>query len=229
LQPTPLFHELDTYVADTGTGFLTLDTLADLHSGQENDRTVARQFIGLFRGLALRRECTILLLAHPSLTGMSSGSGLSGSTAWNNSVRSRLYFERIVEEKQEPDPDLRRLSNKKANYGRTGGDLLVRWSDGMFVPEGGGGGSVLDAMASSAKARRVFLELLDQYTIEGRNVNARAGMNYAPSAFAKDPRNERVSRAAFVQAMGDLFRSGAIRNESYGPPSRGTTRIVRAS
>jgi RecA-family ATPase/5S rRNA maturation endonuclease (ribonuclease M5) len=228
LQPTALFHELDAYVKESGASLLILDTLADLHSGQENDRTVARQFIGLLRGLALRHDCTILLLAHPSLTGMSSGSGLSGSTAWNNSVRSRLYFERVIEDGMEADPDLRRISTKKANYGRTGNETILRWKDGMFHLEDAGNGG-LDAMASTSKARRVFLDLLDKTQSEGRNVNANGGPNYAPSVFAKDPRNERVTRAAFQSAMNDLFANGQIEVETFGPPSRQTTRIVRAS
>lgn len=225
LKPTPLFHELDAYVKESGAKLLILDTLADLHSGQENDRTVARQFIGLLRGLALRHECTILLLAHPSLTGMSSGSGLSGSTAWNNSVRSRLYFERVIEDGTEADPDVRRLSTKKANYGRTGNETLLRWIDGMFVVDNEGGN--LNSMASTPKARRVFLELLEKAEMEGRNVNANSGPNYAPAVFAKDTRSERVSKAAFQAAMTDLFTIGEIATETFGPPSRPSTRIVR--
>ena len=65
-----------------------------LFPANENDRAKARAFIGMLRGLALRRNCAVLVLAHPSLTGLSSGSGTSGITAWSNSVRSRLYLER---------------------------------------------------------------------------------------------------------------------------------------
>jgi hypothetical protein len=35
-----------------------------------------------------------VLIAHPSLTGMNTGSGLFGSTDWHNGPRARLYFER---------------------------------------------------------------------------------------------------------------------------------------
>ena len=224
LQTTPLLSELDQTIADHGANLLVLDTLADFHSGQENDRAVARQFIGILRGLALRHECTVLLLAHPSLTGISSGSGLSGSTAWSNSVRSRLYIERVTEDGYEPDPDQRKLSTKKANYGKTGQEIFVRWQNGAFVPEADK--SFLDHSAASMKACRVFLELLRAYEAEGRNVNANGGANYAPSVFAKDKRCERVSRKAFGDAMADLFANGSITQESFGPPSKRTKRIV---
>ena len=129
---------------------MILDTLADLHSGQENDRTVARQFIGLLRGLAIRYDTTVVLLAHPSLTGMSTGSGLSGSTAWNASVRSRLYLERVEDGTDEPNANRRRLVVKKANYGPVGSEISLTWQDGVFVadePE-----TMLDRTAASSKA-----------------------------------------------------------------------------
>lgn len=226
LQTTPLLAELDHTLGDYGAKLLVLDTLADFHSGQENDRATARQFIGILRGLALRHECTILLLAHPSLTGISSGSGLSGSTAWSNSVRSRLYIERVTDDGYEQDADLRKLSTKKSNYGKTGNEILMRWTNGAFVPEADG--SPLDHNAASLKSCRVFMNLLRAYTDEGRNVNSNSGTNYAPTVFAKDKRAERISKRAFAEAMSDLFANGSIKIEAYGPPSRGTTRIVEA-
>jgi hypothetical protein len=41
----------------------------------------------LLKRLARKHDCAILLLAHPSLTGLNTGSGMSGSTGWNNAVR----------------------------------------------------------------------------------------------------------------------------------------------
>ncbi|MFI5016060.1 MAG: AAA family ATPase [Hyphomicrobiales bacterium] len=91
LVPTQRFEALKATIARLKPALVVLDTLADLFGGEENHRTHARQFVGLLRGLTLQHETTVLLLAHPSLSGMSSGAGTSGSTAWSNSVRSRLY------------------------------------------------------------------------------------------------------------------------------------------
>jgi KaiC/GvpD/RAD55 family RecA-like ATPase len=54
---TALYDEIDAKVRDTGAKLAIFDTLADLHSGQENDRAHARQVISQFRGLALRHDC----------------------------------------------------------------------------------------------------------------------------------------------------------------------------
>ena len=62
-----------------------LDTSADIFAGNENDRAQVRQFIGLLRGLAIAANAGVVLTSHPSLTGISSGTGLSGNTAWHAS------------------------------------------------------------------------------------------------------------------------------------------------
>jgi RecA-family ATPase len=91
IEPTPMFHELDSFMADFRPGLVILDVLADMFSGEENNRPQSRQFIGLLKKLARKHDCTFLLLAHPSVNGINTGTGTSGSTGWNNAVRSRIY------------------------------------------------------------------------------------------------------------------------------------------
>ena len=95
LRQTALFDEIEALAEEEQPSVIVLDTLADMFPANENDRAAVRQFISILRGLALRQKCAVILLSHPSLSGLNSGSGTSGSTAWNNSVRSRLYLERI--------------------------------------------------------------------------------------------------------------------------------------
>ena len=105
LMQTELFKELDARAVDEAPALIVVDTLADVYPANENDRAKVRQFVGILRGLALKRNCAVLMLAHPSLTGLNSGTGTSGSTAWNNSVRSRLYLSRITDNGFEADPE----------------------------------------------------------------------------------------------------------------------------
>jgi RecA-family ATPase len=223
LHPTQLLGELETLIAADPPALVVLDTLADLHSGNENDRTVARQFIGMLRGVAMRHDCAILLLAHPSLTGMATGSGLSGSTAWNASVRSRLYLERP---EGEADRDRRRLVAKKSNYSRGDEEIKLTWREGVFVTDAVP--DALDRMAAGAKAERVFLKLLDALTAQGRYVSATPGTNHAPKVFAAHPDAEGVTRSGFSRAMDVLFGRGTIAVEDYRTPDRKTRqRIAR--
>jgi RecA-family ATPase len=221
---TPLFEQVEQRIRDTGARLAIFDTLADLHSGQENDRAHARQVIGQFRGLAIRNSCAVILLAHPSLTGIATGTGTSGSTAWNNSVRSRLYLERVFVDGQEADPDLRVLTTKKSNYGPTGAEVLFRWTDGALKLEASDNG--LDRAATEARAERVFMALLREREDQGRPVSHISGTTYAPAEFAKDPAAEGVSKAHFRAAMDRLFAAKRIAVEVTGPPSKQRKRIV---
>ncbi|MGB3315972.1 MAG: AAA family ATPase, partial [Albidovulum sp.] len=126
LMQSELFKELDARAAEEKPVFVVIDTLADVYPANENDRAKVRQFIGILRGLAIKRECAVMLLGHPSLTGLASGSGTSGSTSWNNSVRSRLYMSRIADNGFEPDTNARVLSVKKANYGSIGDEFNLK-------------------------------------------------------------------------------------------------------
>lgn len=221
LKPTKLFSDLDALLGRNRTDLIVFDTLADIFGGDENIRAHARQFVGLVRRFCTRHDATVLLLAHPSVAGMSNGSGLSGSTAWNNSVRSRLYFERVKSgDGSEDDPDLRVLTTKKANYGRTGEEIRLRWQAGVFKPASAD--TSFSAMAAQSKADRVFVELLAVYRDEGRHVSPHPNApTYAPAVFGKDQRCEGIKARGFCDAMNRLFAAKAITiGRSDGPPSK---------
>lgn len=221
-----LFKELDRRAADESPALIVIDTLADVYPANENDRAKVRQFIGILRSLAIKRGCAVLLLGHPSLTGISSGTGASGSTAWNNSVRSRLYLSRIMDDGFEADPDRRVMTTMKANYGRVGEETHMKWQAGVFVAEASEQG--LDKLAAGAKAQRVFMKLLDTFTAQGRQVNHAGGPNYAPKQFGEHPDNEGMTKRAFKGAMEALLAAGQIKIEAEGPASRPRSFIVRA-
>src|SRR5258708_17407702 len=105
----------------------------------------------MLRGLAIDYDCAVLLLSHPSLTGLNSGTGTSGSTAWNNSVRSRLYL-------QTTSPDARILKVVKANHGKVGEEIAIRWNDGVYDLDTGDD-PVVESLVNST-VDKLFLYLL---------------------------------------------------------------------
>ena len=170
IRPTPLFERLRNDVLTRRPVNVILDPVADIFAGDEISRRQVRQFIGLLRGLAIEANCAVTISAHPSLTGINTGTGLSGSTAWHNSVRARAYFKTATTEAgDEPDPDLRELQWLKNQYGRLAEPIFLRWKNGVFVPELGAGS--LDKLAAARKADELFLRLLDRFTAQGRNVS----------------------------------------------------------
>lgn len=226
LRPTPAWSAFTEIARNVGPKLIVLDSLADVFGGNEISRAHARQFIGLLRSLAISVDATVLLLAHPSLSGMTSGSGSSGSTHWHNSVRSRLYLSRPADDAPGPDSGERVLSRKKANYAPDGfADRRLIRKVGGYVVDGSEEGA-FDRVAAEVRADRLFLELLARYAAEGRTVTHTTGHGYAPAAFAKETKAKGMSKAALTAAMNRLFEAGTIRVEAVGPPSRQTRHLV---
>jgi RecA-family ATPase len=219
---TPLWHALVRVVERRKPRLVIFDALADLFGGEENSRRHVRGFIVLLKRLAIQQKLAVLLIAHPSLTGMNSGSGLSGSTDWHNGPRARLYFERPKDKDGKTfDDDLRTLTVKKVQYAKEGTVFRLRRKAGFFVYEGKENGSVsYDRAAAASKAETVFLALLGAYDDQGRRVSPNSGKNYAPTAFADDDDAEGVPSKAFARAMTRLLKANRIHLEKVGPPSR---------
>jgi RecA-family ATPase len=225
MQPTANFESLSNHIAKHAPGVVFLDTSADLYGGDEIKRGQVRQFVAMLRGLAIKWDCAVVLLSHPSVSGMQTGSGSSGSTGWNNSVRSRLYLTRP--EGKDADPDLRVLKTVKANYGAVGDEMSLRWRAGAFVLDEGLPAAELAFVTK--RHEEVLLAVLRKFADQGVNVSANTGPTYAPSKIAGQPEAKGISRKHLADAMQRLLDGGQIRMVTDGPASRQRSRLVIAS
>jgi len=181
--------------------------------------------VTLLRRLSIDTDAATVLISHPSLTGIASGSGLSGTTAWHNSTRARIYL-RTPDEDSDKDADLRVLEFKKNNYGTIGETIVLRWRNGLYLPEPRAGS--LERLAAEAKVDGLFLDILRQLIKQGRNVSERKGTSYAPAIFEGEPEAKaaKVTRKPFTEAMARLFAADKIKIVTEGPPSRRRSRLV---
>jgi len=226
VKPTALFASMLVAATKMRPALIAIEAAADVFAGNENDRSQVRQFIGLLRRLAIDSGAAVLLIAHPSLSGLASGSGTSGSTAWSNSVRSRLYFATPKNaDSGDSDPDVRELTVKKSNYGRAGEVVRLRWAHGVFVADDGG--STLERVAAEAAVEAAYLDCLDAAHASERQVGPYAGKAYAPALFQKMPQANGHRVKALAAAQERLFNSGGIQLVKVGPPSKALDRIVR--
>jgi RecA-family ATPase len=225
VKATPLYNALLAYVIKRRPALIVIEAAADTFSGNENDRTQARQYIALLRRLALRSGAAVVLIAHPSLTGLTSGSGTSGSTAWNNSARSRLYF-RAAKKSEDDDPDLRELEVKKSNYGPAGEIVRLRWQCGAFVLASKA--VTPERMAAEREIEEKYLRCLDTAHAVGHDLSTSPNAsNYAPKVFVKMPLGSGVSEKAFAAAQERLLMAGRIEIRTDGPPSKRRKRFYR--
>jgi RecA-family ATPase len=222
IQPTTLFARLRRDALQLRPKLIVLDTVADAFGGSEIIRGQTRQFITMQRGLAIDADSAVVMAAHPSLTGIATDSGLSGSTAWHNGVRARMYFKAAPGD----DTSLRVLEVKKNNYGPTNEAILLRWRDGVYVVEPRQG--TLERLAAEAEIDRVFIKLLRRFTEQGRNVSDKASPSYAPTIFASEPeaKKAKTKKQDFADAMARLFAAAKIRVEPFGPASKMRSKIV---
>lgn len=225
--PTALWDELEAMALDWRPVLIVLDSRADVYGADEISRAQVRQFVSMLRRLGQDCGAGVVMLSHPSLAGMSSGSGSSGSTAWNNSVRSRLYFTRPSGEGA--DPDARVLTHSKANYGPRSDDIRLLRRAGVFEAVDGAPGTGLGRVIANNMVDDLFLQMLAQYAVQGRRVSDQTGANYAPALFSKDPIAAGTTAKGFASAMNRHFAAGRIKIEEVGPASRRRRQLVVAA
>src|SRR5262249_10893810 len=93
---------------------ISIDTLTRAFAGSEIDRVQVYAFAMHMQALAMAAEGSVTVLSHPSLQGIASGSGISGSTAWHGAFRFRQYLKGVKPDSGErPDDGLRELEFKK--------------------------------------------------------------------------------------------------------------------
>jgi RecA-family ATPase len=214
---TALFAKLEAQARVLRPKLIVIDPSADVFGGDEINRSQVRKFVSMLRGLAIDYDCAVLLLSHPSLTGLNSGTGTSGSTAWNNSVRSRLYL-------QATSPDARILKVVKANHGKVGDEIAIRWNDGVYDLDDGGD-SVVDALISS-KVDKLFIELLTLFNAQDQTVSSKTGANYAPAKMALHPKAKGFTKKQLAVSMQRLLDSEHVSLVIEGSPSRQRQRLV---
>lgn len=231
LMPTGLYNELYTLVRDVRPVMIGLASTANFFAGNENDRAQVQQFIGLMTRLAIAANGSVVLIAHPSNTGIASGSGISGSTQWHNAVRARFLLRGVRRdggepEGGEPDNDLREIEFKKNNYGPIAERLTLRWQDGLFLPERKR--SVLDQTAQDSRDDDIFAALVRRFNQQNRNVSPNKGPTYAPALFAgeKEARAGCVNGARLKRAMERTLEAGLVAIEVHGPASRRRSKLV---
>ena len=174
---TPFCDQLYADFADDKADLLIFDTITDGFTGNEVDRGQVNTFVKRGTGRFTSETTSALMLGHPSVAGQQSGSGLSGSTHWENAVRSRLYLQRP--EKSQPNTTWRVLRNMKLNAGRRGGEIQMEWVAGLFEPRTSTLPQAADQpqilTTQEAARERIFRALAaaeNQHMAEGRNSNS---------------------------------------------------------
>ena len=126
--PTHTYRELRDLVTSGGFGLVIVDNASDAFAGDEIVRRQVRAFIRSLKEIAKLSAAALLLLSHVDKSTSRAksaqvGESYSGSTAWHNSVRSRLFLSR-------GDDGLLTLEHQKSNLGMLREPLTLAWVQG---------------------------------------------------------------------------------------------------
>jgi RecA-family ATPase len=228
ITPTRFYWQLREACGDIRPKNISIDTLSRCFSGNEIDRVQVYAFAQYMQALAMVANGSVTVLSHPSLAGMASGSGLSGSTAWHGAFRFRQYLTTPKSDTGEQlETDLRELQFKKNQYGPLENNILLRFQNGLFLPEPGM--NSLDKAARQSRCDEIFMTLLKRFAAQGRKVSHKpTSNNYAPTMFSKEAeaKENRLQKRELEESLRRMFDAGRIRVEQYGKPSQGYEHIV---
>ena len=177
---TAVHAELKTLVESAGVGLVIVDNASDAFGGDEIQRRQVRAFMRALGKMAKDNNAAVLLLAHVDknsarMRKAEGSEGYSGSTAWHNSARSRLFMTRTA-------AGTLTLEHQKGNHNIDGlaDTLHINWPNGGLpqIQDAGDRIAVQQAQARTDDhlAREVLklvaeFERLEQYC--GSATNAR--------------------------------------------------------
>lgn len=123
---TATYDELKKLIATEKFGLVIIDNASNAFAGDEIQRRQVQSFGNSLIQIATHTTSAILVLAHidkvSSRSRGADGESYSGSTAWHNVVRSRLFMTR------KNDGTLL-LEHHKSNFGRMQDPIVLEWPD----------------------------------------------------------------------------------------------------
>ncbi len=228
--PTNLFRQIEATINEYNIEVVIIDTAADTFGGLEIDREQVRAFVQKLRGWALRTRGAVIITQHPSVSGMASGAGSSGSTGWNNSVRSRVYLtapKRLDDDGDEIPTDERLLKFMKSNYGPKGSKLRMMWQNGVFVPISEA--TARDYMEDN-RVREIMLDVCADLIRKGLELSPE---EKAKTSLASRCRTNaalgRLPSTILMKAQEDLLASGDLVIVNAKKADRHSAKLIRPS
>jgi RecA-family ATPase len=227
VETTALYKQLYEAGGDIKPKNISIDTLSRAFAGNEIDRVQVYAFAMHMQALAMVAGGSVTVLSHPSLTGISSGSGISGSTAWHGAFRFRQYLKGTKPDAgEQPDGDLRELEFKKNQYGPIGETIVLRYRNGLFLPERGM--SNLDKAAREAEVEDAFISIGKKLDSRGQELSpAQTSHSYGPTIIAKQPEAKGIKKAELVAAFDRLLDKKRLYVETLKPGTVRQKSVIR--
>ena len=205
---TATFASLREFIATHDVSLLVVDNASDAFDASEIDRARVRGFMRSLARIARERDAGLLLLAHVD-KGTSRGErgqnseGYSGSTAWNNSARSRLFMSRDKE-------GALMLEHQKHNLGHLREPLRLVWPEGGIPQADEPMGPMLKGLAERGQSK-ALLKLIAEFAARGEFVTtATTSRTHAAKLLRQEPTYPKLKDAEVFDVLRRAERAGHL-------------------
>jgi archaellum biogenesis ATPase FlaH len=214
--PTERMQWLADTAVRTRAEVIVIDNASDVFADNENDRTAVRGFMRALNLIAHVTRAAVLLLAHVDKASVRQGAGqdtnstFSGSTAWNNSARSRWAMVR--------DGQVVTVRHEKCNLGPLQDELRVEFDQGSktFKRFGTIPGQAAAAALMRNTQRAAIIRLLADAEKAGQRLSMSAqANNNAWLALRGAEEFPRIERRDFFSMLFELQRDGLLEEVEY--------------
>jgi hypothetical protein len=195
-----------------GVALVVLDNCSDAYDADENQRRQVRAFVRMLTQIARANDGAVLALAHIDKAAAkfgAQGNSYSGSSAWNNSVRSR---EALVESDGAIE-----LRHEKSNFSKKADPIRMTFGEhGMLFPAEGG-------MAGECDDDARLLHCMSTAIARGDVIGTArvgAGTSLACARTLPGFPASLKAPARFWAALGRLESTGALRREEFTNANR---------
>lgn len=204
---TSTFEALREFLVGKDVRLLVIDNASDVFDASEIERAKVRAFMRALARVAREFDLAVVLLAHVdkgTSRGERSGTeAYTGSTAWHNSARSRLFMSR------DKDGGLL-IEHQKHNLGPLHAPIRLIWPHGGIPQVDQPFGPVVQAMADR-NHEKALLKLIAEYTARGEHVSAATvAKTNAPSLLSHEPSYPKLKPAEVFDVLRKSERAGRL-------------------
>jgi putative DNA primase/helicase len=206
-----------------GFGLVVVDNASDAFGGDEIQRRQVRAFMRALAQIARLTDCAVVLLAHVDKATSRArkaegGEGYSGSTAWHNSARSRLFLTRA-------ESGALTLEHQKSNLGKLREPLSLVWPDGglpMLAPSYSDLTERMQGRADDEQAAQL-LKMIAEFESRGQYCSpAITSRNHVYAVLKSEPEFQRLKLGsdATKRIVNQCQRAKWIEPLDYRTPDR---------
>jgi len=225
---TGMHDELREQISDYKADVVILDNVSRMFAGKESDRNHVTRFVASLNAAA--GGAAVLLLAHP---GRALGSEYSGSSAWENAARARMFLSDkppdshlFDKDDSAPESGRRYLAKRKTNYSAR--ELRTfSYENGVLIPEQAASSIGLIGALTDHRDERILIAAFRKLSGEmgQQPTDGESSPNYLPKLVLQFGLGQGLTKRDLAKAMRGLMVAGDFQRKAIGQYANRTPRF----